>query len=422
MATINKDVLYPGVWTLANGEQWECLPSYVRQAVVNGNNMIRAGNVSAPLIWEHDGNIGPQLITAMLSSMSQRDVRKYAANYSKETFGYANRYWLETVKGDPVAFAAVYVPDAADLSQFAKTRYISPRVMNGCTDPLGNRWQGAVIGHIAATPQPIQVIQRSVQLSQTAPSKTWVSVCLSYDTREEKAVADEKKDGDKKTEGGNNAGLERLKTALASLPNPITFPEGCASLDDMALVVEGLAANNAGGSGATGQDLDNDGLDDGTEGAVPAGMPAMLSQMTAAEKRPWEIIAGKERGSVIARVARIKKPALQGGHLTQKEFDAIEQHFKGMKDGVMLSIFGHGQKEPTPDRHLMQLENVERLLKIKRNTGAVDLSQSAVAVPIPERGHGDTRPSGAEAAQAATDYLIGIVSPTAAAKAAAAKK
>lgn len=406
MATVDKDVLYPGTFTLARGERWECLPAYVRSAVVNGNGMLAKGNVAAPLIWEHDADSGPELLPALLSSLE--NPRQFAADYARNTFGYATRYWLETVKGDPVAFAKIEVPDATDLSQFRKTRFVSARVMNGFRDPLGNKWQGAVIGHIAATPQPIQVQQRPVDLSQTKPArKSWVSVYLSAEYREGEAVAEE---NEGKGKGGADAGMSRLMTALSN--NGINLPEGISSLDDVCLALETIAANNATVDPEPGEDLDNDGIDD-TADATPAGMPAMLSQMTADQQRPWKIIAKQEREKTTNRVARIKKSVLQSGHLTASEFAKMEAHFKGMSDGVMLSIFGHGQKAPTPDKWLMQLENLERLVKVKRQSGAVDLSQT-VGVPIPERGHGDTRPTSEEGTQAATDYLLGIVSPRAA--------
>lgn len=392
LRTVVKDVLHTGVFRLPTGERWECRPEFLRAAVVNGNGMLASGHVAAPLIWEHDLTVDPVPLAVLLSSLD--DPRTWAAGVARGTFGYAARYKLETVRGEPVALAAIRVHDDADLKQFEKTRFVSARVNFDHTDTNGRHWPGASIGHIAATPQPVQMKQRpvgwpwGVMLSATLPGRrSRCSVFLSDSYREGAAMAGENGGG-----GGDNSapkkrdgGIGELISELAN--HDIIIPDGVAtdvaSLTNALKVVSANKQGEANGNGNTPNDLD----DLGGAGAQPVGgggaMPAMLSTNPAGK-----ILLDDKRNQLLGRLRRVEGDMVKAGTWTAPVVKQMEKTIRDMPEAKLLSVIQHGG---AVSRVIREIEIAERLQKGKPlevidddSPGSVNLSGMR---PVPAPSH-----------------------------------
>lgn len=337
----------------------------MRSAVANGNGMIARGNVAAPVIWEHDLAADPIPLAVLLSGL--RDPRTWAEGFARGTFGYASGYSVETVRGEPVALAVLNVPDDADLKQFEKTRYVSARVNFDHIDTNGRRWPGASIGHIAATPQPVQMGQApvgwpwGVMLSAAIGRRSRCSVFLSEKFREGVMPDDNggKKGGDGDGSsvgngGGANGKIGELLSEFANMNPPIVFPEG--TVTNVGDLVNALKIVNANRTTPATADNDND-LDNlGGGGAQPAGgggMPAMLSSTPAGKA-----LLDEKRRSFVARLKAVEAKAVTKGHATVPAIRQMEKAFLGFDEPKLLSVIQHGG---AASRAVRELEILERL-------------------------------------------------------------
>lgn len=411
---VEKDILYPGVYTLPTGGRWECTAQDVHSACVNGNKMLAAGNTAAPLIWEHDWNAVPTPLPKLLSWLGDR-VRDWAAGYAKHTFGYASGFRVGIDRGEPVLYSANTIPRAGDRAQFEATRFVSPRVDRDYTDHNGRFWPGTVIGHIASTPTPVQMRQQPVMLSAAGlrPQRCTarVSVFLSLGSS---SMADDDKSKDKggdKDKGGKGGDVwGRIKAAMSNLG--IEIPDGCSTPEDYALAIE-TAAMNKGGDAPPADDLPDLSDDDDMGAATtPALTPAMLSSipgLTAEQRAALEhgikasaaqVAAG--RSDLTRRLDRVKARAVADGHLTGAEVGEMAAKFAAIPDAVMLSTMA-GQ--PTKSRAVMKLEMLERFYKVggsKTPAGKKPVHLSTVPVPTPAAGQPTgTSAEGVERARAA---------------------
>jgi len=395
--TVVKDVLYPGTYYLPDGRVWKCSESDVRNAVVNGNRMLAVGNVAAPVIWEHDIKSNPVPFEALLSALGTKR-REWRAGFAKHTFGYARRYWIEHRKGKPVAFAELAVEDDKAARQMANTRFVSPRVNRDYTDFHGRTFPGLSIGHVAATPFPVQDQQLPVMLGgiPAGPGRSRSSVFLSLDFLEGKQMADDTDKGGKKNDseaGGDSGAMKRILGALANLG--VIVPDG-VQLDDLgslALVLETVAANK-GSSTTSDNDPDLGTIDDGDgDGAGDSAVtPAMLSGLgTVAQTAVLETVK-QGRADLSTRLRTVERKAVETGLLTVPEVKKMYAAFTNMTDAVLLSVMGNGGQK---NAAVMRLEMVERHLKVQpskakagKNREPVNLS-GADAIKRPQLGMGE---------------------------------
>lgn len=395
MRTVVKDVLYPGTYHLPDGRVWKCSDHDVRNAVVNGNRMLAVGNVAAPVIWEHDIKSNPVPFEALLSALGTKR-REWRAGFAKHTFGYARRYWIEHRGGKPVAFAELAVEDEKAANQMKNTRFVSPRINRDYTDFHGRTFPGLSIGHVAATPHPVQDQQLPVMLGGIAPGpgRSRSSVFLSLDFLEGKQMADDTDKGGKKGEpdaGGDSGAMNRILGALANLG--VIVPEG-VQLDDLgslALVLETVAANKA---APTNPDPDMGTIDDG-DGDGPgdsAVTPAMLSGLTGVAATAVLETVKQGRADLSTRLRTVERKAVETGLLTVPEVKKMYAAFSGMTDAVLLSVMGNGGQK---NAAVMRLEMVERHLKVQpskakagKNREPVNLS-GADAIKRPNLGMGE---------------------------------
>lgn len=386
MQTIPKDVLYPGTYHLPDGRVWTCTAADVRRCVVNGNRMLKAGNVAAPVIWEHDLESNPVPFDVLLSQLGVH-AREWRADFAKHTFGYAGRYWLEERNGGPVAMALLAIPDDADAAQLKRTRFVSPRVNRDYTDFHGRLFPGMSIGHVAATPFPVQDAQRPVMLGglPPGPGRSRSSVFLSLDFLEGLTMADDNKGGKGDDKGGDGGAMKRILSALAMLD--VNVPDGVElnDLPSLALVLETVAANR-GTANNTPTDLDTLPDDDG--GAESAVTPAMLSGLSGVARTAVLETVKQGRADLTARLQRVERRAVETGLVTVPEVKAMHASFGKMTDAVLLSVLGEGGKKHAS---VMRLELIEKHLKVQPQRSAagknrpVNLSGTD-AIPRPRLG------------------------------------
>lgn len=412
--TIEKDVLYPGVYTLRGGGRFECPAKYIFQAAANGNRMLRAGNTAAPVIWEHDWEVVPQPIPVLLSALADADrTRDWAAGFARHTFGFVKGYRVGTEKGEPVLWAAHHVPDANDAAQFEKTKFVSPRVDVDYTDFNGRYWPGCVVGHVAATPNPVQMKQRPVMLSGAArprPGTSRRTVFLSLGGSD---MADD--NGSKKgDEGGGNARLKSAVQAYMSA-NGHSFPEGCNTPDEMALVLETLAAQGGGGGGdlSAEDDLGADASGAGTDAAVT---PAMLSGLP----KPIQDAARKgiadQKAELTRMLDHVQRVGVPAGSVTAKRCQQMRAAIGGLSDGALLSMVG-GKASSSP--LLVELRTLARVHGYKRPAaqlsalggGDPPTDVDEVAIAEPSKGAGASMAEIDAARQRVKDRHAGKVPP-----------
>jgi hypothetical protein len=364
---VTKDILYPGVYHLPNGEKWECSPADVRNAAVQGRRMLAAGNIAPPLIWGHDYLSVPMPVPVLLSMI--RDGREFASSTAKNTFGYATGFDLETVKGDPVLMAKIEIPSDKDAEQFAKTRYVSPRVDRDYTDSNGRSWRGATIGHIASTPLPVQSAQRPVMLSTDwrHPGRSRSTVFLSLESR---SMPAEPKPGDSNAMG-------RILSALSLMA--MSIPESVKTPEDLALALETMAANQTGGGfGDPAPTLDEMPTGEGDmptgdetedESMRPAMSPAMLSALPTAAQASLRQAADSFRASLLARIKRVASVGIPRGVVAGSDIEAMRATVNNADTSLMLSVQQSGSAK---SRVLFQLETFERACGIRPGSKAKD--------------------------------------------------
>jgi hypothetical protein len=218
MATFAKDILYPGVWHLANGRKEVFTPERVRHLAERLDAVLRAG-LNVPVCWEHQESAVP---------LSQADLDRELAEKTRKVIGH-----VTGVRLSPEGFieAAIDVPNADDARRLPAVRFVSPFINQGLPDGSGRAWPGESIWHVAVTPRPVQHTQKPfkpVALSQ--------GICLSLDGYKGGSMAEkQKEDG---VEGGSLADLvEALKAAGLNIPEEVS---------DIAGLIIAVKANHEG--------------------------------------------------------------------------------------------------------------------------------------------------------------------------------
>lgn len=164
MATVKKDVLYPGIYTLPDGRTFECKSEDVPYFAKRMNDMLAAG-LHIPVAWAHQSTAVP---------MSDEQWDTYRAEKAKLVVGHAKGAELHP---DGFLENLLEIPDDRDRAQLPKTRYVSPMIQSDFVDPSGRKWDGPSIMHIAVTPRPIQTKQQPFASGAGAA----LSFCLSLD-------------------------------------------------------------------------------------------------------------------------------------------------------------------------------------------------------------------------------------------------
>jgi hypothetical protein len=368
LKTVHKDLLRPGTYTLPNRVKWTCTPADVRNACVIGNRMLHhADALSPPLIWEHDWNAEAIPLRVLLSAMAGDERREFAAGFAKNVFGHASRYYLRDERGQPALWAEARIKaDAAP--RFEVARYVSPRVDHDYRAGDGTYWPGATVHHIAATPRPVQLSQLPVMLSGLiGPGRSRRSAILSR-VFLGATMADEK--DDEGGEGGADAGLKKLLTALANFG--INLPEGINSIEDLGLAIDTLAANNAGPAATESDPLDD--LDNPPAGADAAG-GAMLSDLAA-----------NGRKGLAVELKRLERYLVSNHVLTVPQVRQFEADFAKVPQVAMLSSLAG---KPTDSDTLKRWEAAKAKLRtaVKGGGGQPANLSGLDAHPAPDTPH-----------------------------------
>lgn len=164
MATVKKDVLYPGIYTLPDGRTFKCEPDDVPHFAQRMNDMLAAG-LHIPVSWAHQASAVP---------MSDEEWDAYRAKKAQLVVGHAKG---AEINPDGFLENLLEIPDDKDRAQLPKTRFVSPMIQHDFIDPSGRKWEGPSIMHIAVTPRPIQTKQQPFASGAGAA----LSFCLSLD-------------------------------------------------------------------------------------------------------------------------------------------------------------------------------------------------------------------------------------------------
>jgi len=303
-----KDILHPGTQRDRFGVEFTITAADCRRAKHNLEKMLARG-VRVPLCWEHQPTANP---------VEGSDPADRLADYAKHTFGE-----VRAARVDPsgVLWAAHEVPDEADRRQLLKTKFVSPKLFPSYSDSRGGEYRGTTVGHVAATPTPVQFWQKPFELSAGG------ELYLSYTPDEGAPVADDKKPDDKKPEGGAGGGdLSALIKALKA--HGLNIPDGVDDLAKLTLVVQANGGTAAAPAEPDADDLeDMDDLDletpDAQGATTAAGAPPMLmsdgrgGQVSPADLR-LNLVRRAKRLFKTGRLARV--PALK----LQREAEAVQ--------------------------------------------------------------------------------------------------
>lgn len=150
MASVWKDILYPGRWHLPDGRTFDCSASDLTHFTGRMRDMMQAG-LSIPLSWEHQASVKPGN-----ADEARAERTKLTLGHTKQARSDAG--FLET---------ELEVPDAADAKKLPAVRFVSPYIEWDFVDGTGKKWEGPSITHIAVTPRPIQHTQRPFAMSHT---------------------------------------------------------------------------------------------------------------------------------------------------------------------------------------------------------------------------------------------------------------
>lgn len=426
MAVVEKDVLRVGTYTLRDGSQHTFTAQDVRSAVANGRKMLRRGE-PCPVIWEHDAEAVPMPIHSLLSALASP--RDWAADFTRHCFGYAKDFKLKMEKGLPVAYMVNEIPKADDAERWKAARYCSPRIDRNYCDGSGRVYPGASITHLAATAKPVQTNQAPVMLSATPTRKVPYRGTQTIFLSQEIPVADTK-DDDKGGAGGGSGCEARVKNALAQLG--FTLPDTATNWESIAISLEALAANGAGGGDDLGDEDEfnpDDESGDTTAGNSPgqgtttaAAPPMMMSGLNGQLETAAKGIVAGYRKQLVARVEKLCKGGMACGVIDGPQARELARRAGGSE----LSLTQAGDINRT--ELVAEIETLERCvanaLKGRRTGGRrtgggrqIDLSKlGIVTVPQPN-GLSDTANAEAiEAARKAAELRISGRAPETIAK------
>lgn len=296
-----KDILHPGTQRDRYGVEFTITPADCRRAKHNLEKMLARG-VRVPLCWEHQPTANP---------VEGSDPADRLAAYAKHTFGE-----VRAARVDPsgVLWAAHQVDDPKDREQLKKTKFVSPKLFPSYSDSRGGEYRGTTVGHVAATPTPVQFWQKPFELSAGG------ELYLSYTPDEGATVADEKKPDEKKPEGGAGGGdLSALIKALKG--RGLVIPDGVDDLGKLTLVVlaNGPAAAPAPGEPDADDLEDMDDLDletpDAQGATTAAGGPPMLMSDGRGNQIKFDAAALRvnlvRRAKRLFKTGRLARPAAQ---------------------------------------------------------------------------------------------------------------
>lgn len=271
-----------------SGQWYEIKPADINDALRNCGQLLSRG-YPVPTVWEH------QDVEAV-------DPADWKARYAKYTFGRINGQRIN----DRGNLELLHVgDDPKDRDQLLKTRFVSPKLYRGYSDPAGGEYRGATIAHVAATPTPVQFWQKPFELSRD--DALFLSYARSDMADDKDDKGGEKKDSEKK--GGGAATLADVIQALRdtgmNVPDEVT--------DEAGLVI---AIKAGGGPGDDDMDLDATGQD----ATAPAGGAPMLMSTTDTTLEPEtrRQLAGWERTERREIKTRIKD-AFTSGRLNRPE-------------------------------------------------------------------------------------------------------
>lgn len=316
-----KDVLYPGRQRTADGRWFTVTARDTARARANCLKMLGRG-LRVPCVLEHQPGAGPV-------KLSRGD---RLADYVKHTFGEirdarrdaAGVLWLKHEVYDPA--------DARML--VTKRMQVSPLLYPSYSDSRGGEYRGATVGHVAATPTPVQWNQRPFEMSRGR------ALYLSYTP--EADVADEPKDDEKPKKADEPAAAATGIGAVIEALRGIGFNIPDEVVDETGLVI----AIKAGG----GPDKDpDDGLDLGDEGGgndvTPPGTEAAPSPplLMSATDPVFPGLARSARKDLQHRVERLFKTGRVTRPTAQKlgrQLAAVELSFtpKGDLAGCPIEV------------------------------------------------------------------------------------
>ena len=380
MPQVWKDIFRAGTYRDHTGTPHTFTTADVVDAYHNGRAMLRSHiPISPPGVWEHDWQSVPEPIKQFLSRIgSDRDRR---AAEAKNAFGWAKDYRVtferdqKTGRHQPVLHALLEVPDAKDLEQLAKTRFVSPRVDWDFRDTIGRTWKGCAVTHIAATHSPVQIDQRPLMLGQLPSSKT---LFLGA------PMADDAKKTDTAASGAGSDIAGRLKAICANMNWPV--PDGATTPEDMLLVMESHSLKTG--------DTDTDPNGDGTTTPASTVTPQLLSTLAPEERKQveqWQkqaaAVTARDKAAIMTRFKAIVKPCAERQLFGDKTVERLRDLERRVK-GVNLSYTAEGELEE--NGLIRELETIEAAVKATNpnpdskdppTVRAVDLSQLGLGNP-----------------------------------------
>ena len=389
-----KDIFRGGRYRDQSGTVHTFTDTDVREAHSNAVKMLNNGGEAwaPPAIFEHDWTSVPVPVSAMLSIYeTDRDRR---ADTARNCFGHLKAVELrpDPSTGRPVLWGCHYVHDPKDAERWKATRYCSPRIDWNTIDPLGRRYPGACIVHVAATTRPIQIDQKPVMLS------AWKAGSRSLMLSKDDAMAKEDLTGT----GGDD--LTRLKSLLAQAGFPI--PDSATDMNSTLVAFEaGIMARNPDGDvGETEPDGDEGDMGDEGDTADGAGgsttnsvSPAMLSAIPA-DQRPavqagingLALITNNTRGRLLKRLTRVEAVAVEKGLYTPTKMAALRTRLTS----VALSFMPTGSVVKNSAIHELELlENAVRGIANATNTAPKPGKGKAKTQSISLGGFGGAAPN-----------------------------
>lgn len=383
---VRKDIFRAGTYRDQNGIEWTFTDQDVRDAFANAKAMLNNGGEAwtPPVIWEHDFASVPMPISAMLSIYTTDRNRR--GDTAKNTFGHLLEVDLVKEAGHPVLYGTHFVPDPKDAQQWRNVKWCSPRIDWNVTDPLGRKYPGASVIHIAATTRPIQIDQKPVMLSAWGGGNRSMFLSRIAPMADEKETKKPKED----SVGGANEEIGRLKKALSALGFPI--PETASDMDGVCIALEAHAlAQKSEPELPADDDFDDDSNLD-SPGATASVSPAMLSGLNADQTKvvttgaaALGVATANARNNLLGRLGRIEKRAAVNGLATPVELKTLRQRLTT----VNLSFLDDGNVKSNTAIHELGLleKSVNRLGKSgagaekpKGNTGS-GLNLSAFGDP-----------------------------------------
>lgn len=316
-----KAVLYPGRQRTADGRWFTQRPEDNVEAMRNCKRMVSRG-IRVPCVWEHQLGANPV-------QLSRGD---RLANYVKHCFAEIGDAKVDRKN---VLWLAHDVYDPKDADKLKTTEMqVSPKLFrNGFSDSRGGEYPGCVVGHVAATPTPVQYWQdrgwheRPFELSNgTALFLSYGDSKMAKDKDEKEAPeveappeveetgADEQ--ADQVPVGGPEAELAGLVDALREYG--INIPEECEDIKHIIIAIKAAKGSKTG-------DEDMNATVGGEQTQQGQGPPMMMSDQRAAAKYADAQRKGMKADVrelyLTGRIGRMKRLELA------RKIDAVELSF-----------------------------------------------------------------------------------------------